>query len=87
MRNVHFLANGKSPTMNVQAMATKVLMSMIANTVQAQSEPPEVMCLSAVGGLWSSDDRMTSGVAGGKKVGMVNIFVGRQMSRRASRDA
>ena len=41
--------------MNVQAMATKSLTNMIANTVHAQSEPPDVMCLSAVGGFWSSD--------------------------------
>lgn len=34
---------------------TRSLITITANTAQSQSEPPEVICLSAFGGLWSRE--------------------------------
>ena len=55
LRNMQPYTSKIQLTTNVQAIATKSLTNMMANTVHAQSEPPDVMCLSAVGGFWSSD--------------------------------
>lgn len=41
--------------MYCQKTIPRVLKAIMAVTAQSQSDPPEVRCLSAFGGFWSSE--------------------------------